>query len=369
MHPLTVVILSAIVFRVGQAMWNAGAVRSKNAGSAIARQLCDLAIVTLASALVGPLFAPKSDTDAWRGVTLASAIIASSIIPLAIAERASFFAGWPVSAVLGGVVIPISVRLLMSQVSAPISTVTTLPLALACGAGAAVGAAWWVGSRSGRYHRDGSSAIFPAHQFVFVGMGAFILLIALFLPTILTTADPARTATSALAVVGAAIVTAVLWTRIRGGKTEVWSTVMGLCTASLLLPVAYVWNPWSAALMGVVATLLGFFITHAIDLKFRIDDVGGQVGLWWSASIVGTLSLLGHGAWAGVEAQVAGIIFGSAGVAFVLAIVALLGFQLACPIRVSDIDEYDGLDLAEHDVNAYPDFQQTTIKSYHTREA
>jgi len=38
-------------------------------------------------------------------------------------------------------------------------------------------------------------------------------------------------------------------------------------------------------------------------------------------------------------------------------------------IRSREQDEYDGLDLAEHDVNAYPDFQQTTIKSYHTREA
>ena len=30
--------------------------------------------------------------------------------------------------------------------------------------------------------------------------------------------------------------------------------------------------------------------------------------------------------------------------------------------------DVDGLDLAEYDLNAYPDFQQTTIKSYHLRE-
>ena len=38
-------------------------------------------------------------------------------------------------------------------------------------------------------------------------------------------------------------------------------------------------------------------------------------------------------------------------------------------IRSKEADEFDGLDLAEHDLNAYPDFQQTTIKSYHLREA
>jgi ammonia channel protein AmtB len=37
-------------------------------------------------------------------------------------------------------------------------------------------------------------------------------------------------------------------------------------------------------------------------------------------------------------------------------------------LRASDADEFDGLDLAEHDLAAYPDFQQTMIKSYHLRE-
>ena len=37
-------------------------------------------------------------------------------------------------------------------------------------------------------------------------------------------------------------------------------------------------------------------------------------------------------------------------------------------IRASEADEFDGLDLAEHDIGAYPDFQQTMIKSYHLRE-
>jgi hypothetical protein len=32
-------------------------------------------------------------------------------------------------------------------------------------------------------------------------------------------------------------------------------------------------------------------------------------------------------------------------------------------------DEFDGLDLAEHDIASYPDFQQNTIRSYHSREA
>ena len=49
--------------------------------------------------------------------------------------------------------------------------------------------------------------------------------------------------------------------------------------------------------------------------------------------------------------------------------VPLLVLRKAIGIRASEANEFDGLDLAEHDLNAYPDFQQNTIKSYHLREA
>jgi ammonia channel protein AmtB len=38
-------------------------------------------------------------------------------------------------------------------------------------------------------------------------------------------------------------------------------------------------------------------------------------------------------------------------------------------LRANEQDEFDGLDIGQHDINAYPDFQQTMIKSYHLREA
>jgi ammonia channel protein AmtB len=38
-------------------------------------------------------------------------------------------------------------------------------------------------------------------------------------------------------------------------------------------------------------------------------------------------------------------------------------------LRAKEADEFDGLDLAEHDIGAYPDFQHNTIRSFHLREA
>ncbi|MEX2389850.1 MAG: ammonium transporter, partial [Phycisphaeraceae bacterium] len=44
------------------------------------------------------------------------------------------------------------------------------------------------------------------------------------------------------------------------------------------------------------------------------------------------------------------------------AVKALLGF------RVDAAEEIEGLDLGEHEMSAYPDFQRVYIKSYHARE-
>jgi Amt family ammonium transporter len=63
------------------------------------------------------------------------------------------------------------------------------------------------------------------------------------------------------------------------------------------------------------------------------------------------------------------------GVASVVAMAAILSAAMfallhaTVRLRATEVDEFDGLDLAEHDIGAYPDFQQTTIKSYHLREA
>jgi ammonia channel protein AmtB len=49
--------------------------------------------------------------------------------------------------------------------------------------------------------------------------------------------------------------------------------------------------------------------------------------------------------------------------------VLFLALGILMRLRPTQADEYDGLDLADHDIGSYPDFQQTMIKSYHLREA
>ncbi|MEM0915353.1 MAG: ammonium transporter, partial [Planctomycetota bacterium] len=65
--------------------------------------------------------------------------------------------------------------------------------------------------------------------------------------------------------------------------------------------------------------------------------------------------------------QLLGAVVGCA-YAFVIALIIFGILKAVVGIRVSEAEEIEGLDLGEHDMSAYPDFQQTYIKSYHARE-
>ena len=118
--------------------------------------------------------------------------------------------------------------------------------------------------------------------------------------------------------------------------------------------------------------IVAFAIVH-VDLVHRMDDVTGAISFHGVAGAWGVLAAglfhlnrthnLGHE----LLVQLIGVI-AIALLAATVALVTMLLLSRFCKLRVRPDDEFDGLDLAEHDVAAYPDFQQNTIKSYHLRE-
>jgi Amt family ammonium transporter len=126
--------------------------------------------------------------------------------------------------------------------------------------------------------------------------------------------------------------------------------------------------------IGAVAGVIVPMASIYLDLIVRIDDPAGAisvhaVGGAWGTLAVGALlpgSIGTRGAHVGV--QLAGIA-AIAAVALVVAGGTFYVLKSTVGLRSREADEYDGLDLAEHDIGAYPDFQQTMIKSYHLREA
>jgi len=161
----------------------------------------------------------------------------------------------------------------------------------------------------------------------------------------------------------------------RYGKPDVALTLAGVMGGLVSISAAAgSVGTVSAVVIGAVAGLIVPWAAVTLDLMIHLDDPTGAVAIHAVGGLWGTL---GAGLLAPVTfaervrltgAQALGAL-AIAALAGGLALAMFAALKATVGIRVSEADEYDGLDLAEHDVGAYPDFQQTMIKSYHLREA
>ncbi len=254
---------------------------------------------------------------------------------------------------------------------------------------AAVGAIA-VGPRSGKYNRDGSSNAIPGHSIPLACAGGILMLAgwALYLAGLanpLLATDPIGIAAihrigllamNVLVAGCAAGAMAMVFCQMRYGKGDVhliYASVLGGLVA--ISAGADAMPSWAAALVGGVAGVLVPLAILSIDLAWHIDDPSSGIAIHAVAGAWGVLAagLFVPAASAWAKLRMIGVqTLGLAAVSVATLAVAGITFAIVgrvSRLRIGEADEFDGLDLAEHDVGAYPDFQQTTIKSYHLREA
>jgi Amt family ammonium transporter len=400
MEPIWVVTLAAgaLLMRLGQALYQAGLVRSKNAASAVLRNIVDFAVVTIAFWLVGAAilqqttsnffavraasFAARSDIYGTGFGLLALVLVVTGVVNGAIAERARFRVGVLSSIMLAGLLIPTIARwvwggwlgqkLFVDQAGASILHIPAGTVALV--------AAMLIGPRTGKYNRDGSSNFILGHSLVLNQLGVLVMTIA-FVPYVLAAVMINKSviwvaAMDVMLSASAGALVSLFIAKIRYGKVDVLVMCSGLLGGAVASTAGPGVSPVAAVLIGIVAGILVPLATVLIDVKFRIDDPGNVIAIHLVGGLWGTLAagvLKPHSIPFSQRMHDLGIQALGAGSALVLAlVVSLIVFTIARlfgPLRVTEAGEFDGCDLAEHDVNAYPDFQQTTIKSYHLREA
>jgi Amt family ammonium transporter len=175
---------------------------------------------------------------------------------------------------------------------------------------------------------------------------------------------------SAAGGIGAAIIV-----KMRYSRVDLTALCAGLLGGAVAMTAGCgTITPWEAAVLGVVAGMLTPVASQWLDFKCHIDDAVGVIAPHGVGAIV---AILGAGVFS--QKEIAGRLaamgvqclgLGCVAVATVaLSWMVYAALRRVSDLRVSEGDEFDGLDLAQHDVNAYPDFQQTMIKSYHMREA
>ncbi|TVR56886.1 MAG: ammonium transporter [Gemmatimonadales bacterium] len=111
----------------------------------------------------------------------------------------------------------------------------------------------------------------------------------------------------------------------------------------------------SAVIIGLVAGVVVVFSVMMLD-RWKLDDPVGAISVHLTCGIWGTLAVGIFSPDFGIVTQLIGVV-GYGVVAFLSALALFVGIKATIGLRVSEDDERRGLDLSEHNMEAYSEFQ------------
>ncbi len=236
------------------------------------------------------------------------------------------------------------------------------------GATAALAGVWMVGARKGKYSKDGKIQALPGANLPLATLGTFILWMGWFgfnggSELILSNVGEANAVAAVFVNTNAAaaggVVAALLTARIVLGRADLTMVLNGALaglvaiTAEPLTP-----SPLIATLIGAVGGAIVVFSVLGLD-RLRIDDPVGAISVHGTVGIWGLLAVPLTNADTAFATQLMGaaVIFG-----FVL-ITSLIAWgiiKMLAGLRVSEEDEYRGVDVSECGLEAYPEFTSSS---------
>ena len=400
---------SFLVFwmQAGFAMVESGFSRSKNAANLLMKNLMDFCMGamlffaigfgimygTSAGGLIGTSNFFLSDIsisadNAYGWVDflfqLMFAAAAATIVSGAVAERLKFNSYLIYSAVLTGLIYPISGHWhwgggWLSELGFIDFAGSTLVHAL--GGFSALAAAYLLGPRIGKFNKDGSSNVIPGHSLTLAALGVFILWMGWFgfnSGSTLSGMNPgiAYIAVTTTMAAAAGTISALLvnWVKTKTPSTEM---AMNGALAGLVAITAGAANvsPTGAILIGFIAGPVLVFGLDFVERVLRVDDPVGAIavhgfnGMWGTIAVglfampaVGAMTDMGEisglfygGGFGQVGIQLLGTVVVSAW-AFSTMFALFYLMRATVGIRVSAKEELEGLDISEHGTVSYPEF-------------
>lgn len=233
-----------------------------------------------------------------------------------------------------------------------------------CGAAAALAGVIVLGARKGKYGPKGEINAIPGCNLPLATLGTLILWLGWFGfngGSELKVSDVGEANAVSLVFVNTnmaaagGLVAALLLARIWFGKADLTMALNGALaglvaiTADPLSP-----SPIIATMIGGIGGLLVVFSIVTLD-KLKIDDPVGAISVHGTVGIWGVLAVLITNGDATFSGQLVGIasIFAWA---FLASLVVWLALKAIMGIRVSEEEEYEGVDLSECGLEAYPEF-------------
>tara|TARA_R110002111_G_scaffold28010_1_gene60167 strand:+ start:9241 stop:10473 length:1233 start_codon:yes stop_codon:yes gene_type:complete len=230
------------------------------------------------------------------------------------------------------------------------------------GWGAVIGA-YLLGSRIGKY-KDGKTNAIPGHNIPLAVFGVFLLWFGRFgfNGGSVLSADPGTVSlvfvTTALAGAAGAF-GALLASYLKFKAYDITMVLNGVLAGLVSITAgADLMSPTDSVIIGFIGGILVVFGVVLFD-KIKIDDPVGAISVHLICGIWGTLAVGIFGDLAGISqvmSQLIGIVaIGAFCVAFSFIIFYVL--KKTVGIRVDEQEETEGLDINEHGMRAYPDFE------------
>jgi Amt family ammonium transporter len=232
------------------------------------------------------------------------------------------------------------------------------------GAAAALAGVLILGARKGKYGKDGSVNAIPGANLPLATLGTFILWMGWFGfngGSVLKLGDIANSNAVAMvflntnAAAAGGVIAALVVARVLFGKADLTMALNG-ALAGLVAITAGPDTPsaLAATLIGAVGGVLVVFSIITLD-KLRIDDPVGAISVHGTVGMWGLMAVPLTNDGATFLGQFVGLVTIGAWV-FAASVVVWLAIKLVMGIRVTEEEEYEGVDLAECGMEAYPEF-------------
>ena len=237
------------------------------------------------------------------------------------------------------------------------------------GAAAALAGVLLLGPRKGKYGARGEVRAIPGANLPLAALGTLILWLGWFGfngGSELKVSDVGEANAVALVFVNTnmaaagGLVAALILARLWFGKADLTMALNGALaglvaiTAEPLTPA-----PMLATGIGAIGGLLVVGSIVTLDRVFKIDDPVGAISVHGVVGIWGLLAVLLSNPDATLGAQLLGIATIFAWV-FGTAFVAWLVIKIVMGIRVSEQEEFEGVDIGECGLEAYPEFRSSS---------
>ena len=383
--------------QAGFAMVEAGLTRSKNTVNILMKNLMDFAVGSIVFWAIGfgimfgatnGLFGTdgfffsdfSKDGDNWVFAfwmfQVVFAATAATIVSGAMAERTKFVGYLIYSAIVSAIIYPIFGSWAWGSLFHGNGWLEGLgfidfagsSVVHSVGGWAALAGAIVLGPRIGKYTKDGKVKAIPGHNITLAALGTFILWFGWFGfnpgSTTAANTDTALIAVNTNLAAAAGAIAAMFTAWVIFKKPEATMTFNGALAGlvAITAPCANV-SPLSAVLIGLIGGVLVVLSVLFFDKVAKVDDPVGAISVHGVCGAWGTLSAglfdINGFSWSVVGVQVVGILACFAW-AFTTAFILFKIIEKTIGLRVKPEEELEGLDIGEHGLEAYPEFEKVS---------